>query len=246
MIGYIYLTTNLINNKKYIGKRQKSKFDESYIGSGKHLKSAINQYGKENFKCEILKWCETKEDLNKSEKEFITLYDAVKDPNFYNLSEGGEGGNTGAQYKGMKPHIEHHTVETKAKMSQSKKGHLTSEETRLKISVSNTGKKRTPEQNKANSERNKNKIWIKKDNIQKTIHFKELDNYLLNGWEKGRLKNKKPAWNKGLTKENNSSLLEISNKRKELFKNNGGVIGCFGLKGELNKNSHKYKSKISN
>ena len=246
MIGYIYLTTNLINNKKYIGKRQKSKFDESYLGSGKHLKAAVLSYGKENFKCEILKWCRTKEELNESEKEFIAKYNAVNDANFYNLSEGGEGGNTGAQYKGMKPHIEHHSPETKLKMSQSRKGHLTSQETRHKISISNTGKKRTPEQNKANSERNKNKVWIRKDDIQKTIPLQELNDYLLDGWEKGRLKNKKPAWNKGLTKDTNPSLLEISNKRKELFKNNNGVIGCYGLKGELNKNSRIYKSKISN
>ena len=87
MIGYIYLTTNLINNKRYIGKRQKSKFDKSYIGSGKHLKSAVELYGKENFKCEILKWCSTKEELNASEKEFIAKYNAINDSNFYNLSE---------------------------------------------------------------------------------------------------------------------------------------------------------------
>ena len=54
MIGYIYKTTNLINNKIYIGKRQKQKFDAGYIGSGKKLKSAIKHYGKNNFKCEII------------------------------------------------------------------------------------------------------------------------------------------------------------------------------------------------
>ena len=53
-IGYIYKTSNLINNKIYIGKRQKSKFDKYYLGSGKKLKSAIQHYGKENFKCEVI------------------------------------------------------------------------------------------------------------------------------------------------------------------------------------------------
>jgi len=38
---------------------------ENYLGSGLHIKNAIKKYGKENFKVEILIWCETKDDLNK-------------------------------------------------------------------------------------------------------------------------------------------------------------------------------------
>lgn len=45
MYGYIYITTNLTNNKKYIGKHASSKFDENYKGSGKRLWNAINKYG---------------------------------------------------------------------------------------------------------------------------------------------------------------------------------------------------------
>lgn len=45
MYGYIYETTNLINGKKYIGKRVKPKFDGNYKGSGKVLKHAIEKYG---------------------------------------------------------------------------------------------------------------------------------------------------------------------------------------------------------
>lgn len=67
MIGYIYKTMNILNNKIYIGKRQKQKFDTSYIGSGKKLKSAIKHYGKENFNCEIIEWCKTREQLNARE-----------------------------------------------------------------------------------------------------------------------------------------------------------------------------------
>ena len=38
MFGYIYLTTNLINEKKYIGQKTSNKFlGESYLGSGKLL-----------------------------------------------------------------------------------------------------------------------------------------------------------------------------------------------------------------
>jgi len=43
MYGYIYKTTNLINNWIYIGQKKKIKFDHNYYGSGIHLKNAINK-----------------------------------------------------------------------------------------------------------------------------------------------------------------------------------------------------------
>lgn len=92
MFGYIYITTNLINGKKYIGKRSKPEFDKNYIGSGKLLKRAIKKYGKENFRCEIIKWCNTENELNLSEKYYIQKYDAQRNSMFYNISSGGDWG----------------------------------------------------------------------------------------------------------------------------------------------------------
>lgn len=91
MYGYIYLTTNLINNKKYIGRHKAKTFDNYYKGSGHILKEAIKKYGRENFKCEILEWCETKEDTYRQEKYWVDYYNAIEDPMFYNLTEGGCG-----------------------------------------------------------------------------------------------------------------------------------------------------------
>ena len=46
MFGYIYKTTNLINNKIYIGQHKSEKFEPNkYIGSGVVLLKAINKYG---------------------------------------------------------------------------------------------------------------------------------------------------------------------------------------------------------
>ena len=50
---YIYLTINTINDMKYIGKHY-GELDDSYLGSGKILKRAIDKYGKENFTKSIL------------------------------------------------------------------------------------------------------------------------------------------------------------------------------------------------
>ena len=92
MIGYIYKTTNLVNGKIYIGKRQKAKFDVNYIGSGKKLKSAIKHYGKNNFKCEIIEWCETVDQLNTREIYWIDYFNAKDELIGYNISDGGTGG----------------------------------------------------------------------------------------------------------------------------------------------------------
>jgi len=92
MIGYIYLTENLIDGKRYIGKKTKSMFDPNYLGSGKILLKAIKKYGKENFICKVLCECDTLEELNASEIRLIKEYNAVESPDFYNLALGGQGG----------------------------------------------------------------------------------------------------------------------------------------------------------
>lgn len=72
--GFIYITTNLINGKKYIG--QKKGYNDTYLGSGKILKLAIKKYGRENFKREILDYANSKEELNIKEDYYIHKYNA--------------------------------------------------------------------------------------------------------------------------------------------------------------------------
>lgn len=99
MYGYIYITTNLINNKKYIGKHRASEYDETYRGSGTTFLRALNKYGFDNFKTEVLCECDTLDELNKQEKSYIDAHNAVKNRNYYNLKDGGDGGGTpGTRY----------------------------------------------------------------------------------------------------------------------------------------------------
>ena len=91
MIHFIYLTTNLITNEKYIGKHCGDEND-NYLGSGKILQRAIKKYGKENFKREILYISKNAQENNEKEKEFIKVFNAVEDRTFYNISKGGDGG----------------------------------------------------------------------------------------------------------------------------------------------------------
>jgi hypothetical protein len=78
----IYQTTNLITNKKYIGKDKNN--NPNYIGSGVDLKIAIKEYGKHNFKKEIIEYCSNIEHLIKQETYWLNYYDVENNPNFYN------------------------------------------------------------------------------------------------------------------------------------------------------------------
>lgn len=112
---YIYLTTNLINNKKYIGKHIGS-LDDDYLGSGISIHRAIEKYKKENFKKEILYIAKDEEEMNLKEKYYISYYNAVEDPNFYNIADGGQGGYV---TKGYTPE---QREEVNKKISESLKG----------------------------------------------------------------------------------------------------------------------------
>lgn len=94
MYGYIYKTTNLINNKFYIGQHKSSVFDPNYYGSGLLINQAIKKYGKTNFKIEILEWCESLDVMCEKEKYYIKLYDALNKDIAYNISKGGEFGDS--------------------------------------------------------------------------------------------------------------------------------------------------------
>lgn len=92
-IYFIYLTTNLINGKKYIGKHH-GFLDDNYLGSGKLLQRAIAKYGKENFQREIIDISQSEEENAEKEKYYIALFDACHNELFYNIHEGGHGGDT--------------------------------------------------------------------------------------------------------------------------------------------------------
>lgn len=163
MFGYIYLTENLVNHKKYIGKKVSSEFlGTKYLGSGTYLKRAIAKYGAENFRVKMLKQCYSSEELDISEVEFINEYDAVNSDEYYNLATGIKG-NTRGSKKDEK---------WKARMAELATGRRHSEETCKKIAkiVSNT-------------------IWIYNPitHVQHKITLEELPQYEAEGYVRGRL-----------------------------------------------------------
>lgn len=88
MIG-IYIITNLITGKRYIGQSidiQRRFHDHRCISheSNRHLKYALAKYGKENFKYEVLEECDESE-LDEKERYYI---EKLKPE--YNVTNGGQ------------------------------------------------------------------------------------------------------------------------------------------------------------
>lgn len=158
MYGYIYKTVNLINNKVYIGQHKSSTFEpHKYLGSGTLLHKAILKYGEENFKNELIEWCNSKNEMN--EREIFWISELRPD---YNLTKGGDGGK-GGSIKGRKfSEIgRKHMSDARKGSGNNMYGKHFSEEVRRKISEANKGRKLTEEQRKHISDGHKRKLHDK-------------------------------------------------------------------------------------
>jgi len=86
----IYETINKINGKRYIGKDKHN--DSTYLGSGKLLNNAIKKYGRENFVKTILEYCDSEDHMSERERHWIKITNAQTSNTYYNIGEGGNGG----------------------------------------------------------------------------------------------------------------------------------------------------------
>lgn len=85
---YIYKTTNLLNGKIYIGQHHGKR--KNYLGSGKLLLQEIKKYGRDNFKIEILEYCDEK-NIDEKEKYWIKKLNSTDKSIGYNITIGGNG-----------------------------------------------------------------------------------------------------------------------------------------------------------
>ena len=163
MNHYVYEITNLVNGKKYIGKRScKCNIeDDKYMGSGHKLKKAFEKYGKEKFSKKILVICNSSDEAYESENRLIEERTAVNRSDYYNVTSGGIGVGVGegSPNYGKKLSEEHRkklsialkgrksnlTDEARIKAWKLNTGKPRSEETRKKISMANKGRKHSEE-----------------------------------------------------------------------------------------------------
>jgi group I intron endonuclease len=110
-MGIIYLVTNKINNKSYVGQSTRpfeKRWKEHCTGNDYSLLSlAIKKYSPENFEHTIVITCDNKE-LDDYETKYIKEYQTLC-PNGYNIQSGGSKGRT-------------HCKESCEKMRQAKLG----------------------------------------------------------------------------------------------------------------------------
>lgn len=203
----IYLRTNTVNGKQYVGqtndmkKRDYQWFNTNWFYAGTYITNARNKYGTENFKTEILKECDTQDELNHWEQYYIKELN-TKYPNGYNLTDGGYGrsgykmteeqrlkmcgsgnpmydvhrfGEDNPWYGG------HHTEETKQKLSELKKGFKHSEESKQKMSEERKGEKHWNYGNHWSEESKKKMSQSRKDKTK--IYQYTLDGELAKVWD---------------------------------------------------------------
>ena len=122
--GIIYVITNKINGKQYVGQTTVSlqkRFIAHICNSKVHgykLARAIVKYGKDNFEVTEFATCFSKEALDQLEIELIAEWDLIK--NGYNLKTGGSHGkHTEESRKAMSRGI---TKEIREQLSKAKMG----------------------------------------------------------------------------------------------------------------------------
>lgn len=86
MNHYVYEITNLINGKKYIGKRscECPIKEDKYMSSGAYLKKDIKKYGIENFNKKVLAICDNENMVSELEYYFILKRNAIARDDYYN------------------------------------------------------------------------------------------------------------------------------------------------------------------
>ena len=228
MYGYIYLTTNLINGRKYIGRHKSSTFDTGYYGSGKILTQAILKEGIENFSYEILDTAETQEELNQKEFKYIEKYNAVESSEYYNLVDGGAGSSQKGVICVHKDDIIR-TICPEELDEYLQKGFIKgrpspSAESIRKRVASNTGKKRTEETKRNISNALKGRKASEEHRIKNGLAHKGI-----------------PSYNHGQVQVNNGiDYLFIDKEDIQKYLDNGYILG-----GKPHKNGDHRKGKIA-
>lgn len=97
---YVYMHTNKINNKRYIGITGQDRYWDRWRSDGSGYKTqvfgkAIEKYGWNNFKHEILREVNTESEACELEQYYIQKYNSNNKDFGYNISIGGEGTLTG-------------------------------------------------------------------------------------------------------------------------------------------------------
>lgn len=184
----VYKITNTINDKIYIGVHKTTNPNDSYMGSGIHIKHAIRKFGKENFNKSILFKYDNHKDAYLKESQIVTP-SFVNDKSNYNLIIGGGG-------------INHIVSESsRQRMSESAKNKIFTKQHRENMSKSAKGMS-----GKSHSIKSKiQMVKSRRNNLLKNIKF-----YYITPW--GKFPSTREASNNIISKQAVSFWCNHKNK----------------------------------
>jgi len=172
-----------------------SNLEDGYIGSGKRLWYSIKKYGRENFKLEILEFLTDRNSLKEREKQIVNS-DLLKEELCMNLMEGGEGGFCGKEGQVKWSSAGGKSALGKSKPSSSLNMKKLHKEGKIKIpdwtgkfhSEESLNKMKISKQGHGIGEGNSQygTVWINKDLESKKIKKENLEEFIKNGWSRGR------------------------------------------------------------
>ena len=199
---YIYKITR-DDGRYYIGMHSTDNLEDGYFGSGKKITRSIKKHGKERHKKEILEFLSTREALRLREKQLITE-DMRADSLCMNLAPGGGGGFINDDHAkkfhstGQKAMMQNkdHSASTKKAWNNNREKMLLNCQSWNKAGIlaaaSDTAVKRRKntfsERGHMQGEKNSQfgTCWVTKDSKSIKIKKEQLDEYLTNGYSKGR------------------------------------------------------------
>lgn len=233
----VYLRTNLINGKQYVGQTGDFKRRENYWNNpkweyaGKYINAARAKYGTSNFKTDILKECDAKDEANKWEMYYIKLLN-TKAPNGYNLTDGGEG-SIGAIV----------SEETRIKLSEAMKGENNpfygkhhSEETIEKLRnriITDEWRKKISESAKGRKSPNKGKHFSDEAKRKLSEATKGMHRSLSTEFKKGHM-----PWNDGkhLSEETKNKIMKTKGKKVYQYTLDGKLVKIWNSTKECGRN----------
>lgn len=196
---------NRVNGRYYIGMHTTWNMNDGYLGSGKVLARAIKKHGVSNFTVEILAFFDTRDELAKAEADMVTE-EMVKDPQCMNIVRGGKGDWSPlawARSKEKRDWLRVNDPAWRARLSTNQSGsmkrqyatgkrkrqpsanftfagHTHTEQVRRSVSQHASAR----EAGSGNSQYGK--AWITNGPDEMKVPKERLDEYLTQGWRRGR------------------------------------------------------------
>ena len=236
-MGVIYLRTNKVNGKKYVGQvitrrfkaRQNKWKNPKYHYAGKAINAARAKYGIEAFDFEILKECDDKE-LDFWEKYYIKELN-TKVPYGYNMTDGGDA----SWVKGK-----HLSEEWKRKIGEGNKGKKRSTELIRKIVEAHKGKHLSEEHKKKISISTKKSLSSTETRIKMSEAHKGEKHWLYGKHHTEETREKLSEAKKGI------SNVKLSKPVLQIDKDTNEVISEFPSVSEVERQLEISISNVSN